>query len=150
MKKFSWEQARGLAWFFLVYVLTRTLLSVPDMGNQNPEIFSIFLGAMTLAWLVYNSQKDEKSLALLASSLSIASLFIYFQFGHFDQLEIQLSLALIGGLSLVIFLFFLGQSVQRMLKKQANIFWPMIIQVAATGILLISFEHFLPLIKNLI
>jgi len=149
MRKFSWKQAQGLAWFFLVYALSRFLISLPVMAHQSPELFGLFFGAMIVSWLGYISQKDEEGFNLLITSISLVSLFIFFYFGYFAKLEILIALILVGGLSLLYLLVFLAQSVKKFLKKQENILWPIIIQGLATVIFIVAFEYILPMLKNL-
>jgi xanthine/uracil permease len=150
MKNFSWYQVKGLAWFFLVYALSRLLLSMPDMKYQFPESFAVFLGAMTIAWLVYTSHKSQKEFSLLAASLFAACLWIFIYFGHFDKVEIMLSLALIGGFSFITLVVFLVQAMEKLLKRQQNMLWPIIIQFMATTIFIVALEYLLPTIKSLV
>jgi hypothetical protein len=149
MKTFSWTQAQGLAWFFLVYALSRLTLSMPDLGNQSPESFGIFFSAMTLAWMVYSWQKSSRSLAFLTTNLFVVSAFIFIYFGHFGKVEIMVALGVIGGLSFSYFLYSLAQSIKGLLKKQENMLWPMVIQLLATIIFIVVLEYYWLTIQGL-
>ena len=114
MKQISWEQAKGLAWFILVYALVRIILSTQSMGQQNFDSLAIFFGALCLSWLVYTGQKNSLDLMLLAVSLFSVSAFFFLRWGHFDVLEIQIVLAALGGISFLIFTFLF---IKAILKK---------------------------------
>jgi hypothetical protein len=143
MKTMSWEQAQGLAWFLFVYALSRFLVELLVMSDQSMEIIVIFFGAMVIAWLVYTSQKSQGLFTLLVASLFVTSVFIHVAFES-NIAEVKMALVLIGGFSFVSFLFFLATSIKRLLKKQENMLWAMVIQMAATIIFVTLLEAFLP------
>lgn len=150
MKTFSWKQAQGLAWFFLVYALVRLVLSTSGMGDQTTESIGIFFGAMIIAWLAYTEQKSQRLLAFLATRLLVVSAFVFLYFGDFDKVEIMAVLIIIGGISLILSLFFLVKAFKGFLKKQDNILSSLLIDYVATIIFIVALEYSLPALKGLV
>lgn len=145
MKQISWEQAKGLAWFILVYALVRIILSTQNMGQQNFDSLTIFFGALCVSWLVYTSQKSSLELMLLSVSLLSVIGFFFWRWGHFNLLEIQIVLAVLSASSLFIFLFLFIKTI----LQQRNSYWPIVIRLIAVWLLMFGMEFLVSYLHQL-
>jgi hypothetical protein len=145
MKQISWEQAKGLAWFILVYALVRIILSTQSMGQQNFDSLAIFFGALCLSWLVYTGQKSSLELMLLSVSLLSVIGFFFWRWGHFNLLEIQIVLAVLSASSLFIFLFLFIKTI----LQQRNSYWPIVIRLIAVWLLMFGMEFLVSYLHQL-
>jgi len=145
MKQISWEQAKGLAWFLLVYALTRLILSTQNMGQQSADSLAIFFGTLCLTWLIYTGQKSSLELMLLSVSLLSVIGFFFWQWGHFDLLEMQIVLAVLGATALFIFVFLFIKAV----IKKRNPYWPVAIRLIFVWLLMFGMEFLVSYLRQL-
>jgi len=113
MKKITWNQVKGLAWFCLVYALVRFIVFLPALGDQDEPMVLTFFVAMVIAWLVYTAYRSNQAFLGLSMSISIV-IFLYWENLCFS--EQTWLLMVMGAVSILSFISVLIYRVSK--KKQ--------------------------------
>lgn len=137
MKKITWKQLKGLCWIFIVYALSRLLLSLPALALQETSMFAIFFGVMTGAWLVFTAYRSNQALLGLSVSVLIVLAFVWLSWGDFGIVGMGTGMA---GLALITLLTAILLVVDRAKKKKEWLI-PLLLHGIGTVVLILLMEY---------
>lgn len=145
IKKISADEWLSAIYFTFIYALSRLILTLPSLDQQDPEVLAIFFGVMILAWIVYNWQKSIENLMTLSLGIVITAVFFLLNWLElFNIMAVELAVLSIGGLSLIIFTIML---IFRITRKNYSWFGPVFLRVLMVIAVLSILEYLvLPLI----
>ena len=137
MEKITWKQLKGLGWFFIVYALVRTFLSIPALALQDRNMLAVFFGTMLAVWLLFTAYRSNQALLGLSVSVLAVLIFTWLSWSDFGVAGIGFGIA---GLILVTFITTIILLVKR-IKKHKVWLMPLLLHGIGTVIFILLMEH---------